>query len=1753
MRKIISSVFARLLIVAMLISVFAGNVQAQDVEYVWFTFVGNDSPTIANTPTTFTVQTSGEFSYVEWNFGDGSPILQTSKLTVEHTYTQSGSYTAFVSLFDVYGNLVDERDTFVSVLEAPRLNSVINDSPTILNSPTTFKVNASGSYQEIQWNFGDDTPLLKTSMFTVTHTYSDTGSYTAQVALLDSDGNIADAWETTVIIAEQPTDGEIALFCNSPTQVNTPVNCEIFIPSSVTAEGVVWDFGDGSSSTTSDSLQTTHTYTSTGRYLVEATLQPDGQTVSTFVDVTLTCQDLYLEPNNNRDTATSFTIGSPRSLSFCTPGDEDWFMFNLTADTQYRIETLNLAGGSDTTLELYDANGDLIASDDNGGTGVASLILLQDTLNLHGGQYALKVTQADGSGTPAYTYDLNIEAWTPYPDLSVSKGASVNKATTGSEITYLIHYRNSGRAGIPNANNVTITDILPAGLTYVSAESLSGDFTAERTGQTIEWNIGTLAAGANGYLRLTAQVDDSANIGDVLTNNISISSDEAGDMKPADNTDTADITVAEAEADAVIYKSGFESVAQGDTIWYYLNYWNAGNTSLENVEITDELPANTTFDGEAYSSPDTTMQRDGNALTWSLDSLSPNRNGYISFKARVADSFTGNLENTAEIGSDTTDVEPGNNTSSAQTEVYQTSGIEGEISLPTDASLQWANITAYKNVNGQWRYRRGTTPNADGTYTIADLQDGLYAVRFSGYATLDGQQYYFKKFHLEGDTLDTATPVIVPQGETVSNIGVSITMEPPKAEFSRPKNGYASIDPETGEASLETWADTLETTIVRQACSGGSEPDGDVTLRIVSSMQAATTQPMSPVSGREGFYQATIEDRKMKRGENITFSVLATCNGNPEETTVGKARRLFDPSGYITNEVNGNPVQDAVVTLYKVPGWEARTGPSDVRPQTCESNLSKEPDELWSQPAPEALGEFALPDSGEIDPTRNPQITDEEGHYGWDVAAGCWYVVVEKDGYVSKVSPVVGVPPEVTDLDLTLMPIQAEFSAESYTVPENVGTATITATLNTAVTFPVTVTYSSLDDDAATTANMDNDYTPVNGQIIFPAGSTMQTFPITITDDTRNEADETIMLALSNPLSATLGTNNRVMLTIEDDDQESLPGVAFTDKAVMVNEDVGTATLTVTLSNAYTKPVIVTYTSMNDDDVATENATAGSDYEAVDNQLVIPAGDTRATFPLAITEDTVREVTETVKLALSDPINATLDTPDTMRVVIEDNDEAEKPGVKFSTSVYTVSEAIDTAFITATLSSAYEETVTVDYATVSGGSASAENDYTETSGTLTFAADTTTQSFTITINNDSRRENNETIEMELSNPTNASLDTPQEATLVIADDDATGLSGVHFTSQDYRIAEDVKTATLTVTLSAISDVPVEVDYATMMSGTATLDDDYTAVSGTLEFETGAITQTIEVAIRDDQISEEDETIVLALSNPVSATLDIPYTTTLTIVDDEPETAEETPDRIELTATPDSPVTTNDVYTVTATVYAGDNVVPDAAVTFDAEGGGQLSPESATTDAEGKVTTALSSSTPATVTVRASVGEISKTIEGLKFTTIGKQYNPENDFKQDFDDGNLTIEIPAGAYDEPLLINIISLGNTPPAGVPELSNATNPIVRQTFRYYSVQMTKPDGTDVTNKVTFNKTEASNGLRVTIKFNAAASLQAPVDVPAAEAHLLSLGNYTAGWSIIPGTVGNNSMSVELTNPGSTFAVLTSERVVYLPLIDR
>ncbi|MCP4702447.1 MAG: autotransporter domain-containing protein [Gammaproteobacteria bacterium] len=206
--------------------------------------------------------------------------------------------------------------------------------------------------------------------------------------------------------------------------------------------------------------------------------------------------------------------------------------------------------------------------------------------------------------------------------------------------------------------------------------------------------------------------------------------------------------------------------------------------------------------------------------------------------------------------------------------------------------------------------------------------------------------------------------------------------------------------------------------------------------------------------------------------------------------------------------------------------------------------------------------------------------------------------------------------------------------------------------------------------------------------------------------------------------------------------------------------------------------------------------------------------------------------------------------------------------LKFSEALYTVNESARIATITVTRNDTvkkYARAVSVDFS-ISDGSASGQQDYTPTSGTLLWSeGDTEPKTFSIFINDDLFTEDDETVNLSLSNPQDASIGGDPNARLIIIDDEAPGKAG--FSSDTYRAGEIDGGVTISVLRSEGSDGGLSVDYLTV-DGSAIGGEDYTPASGTLTWADGDLSpKTFRVMVLHDDFIEGNETIGLALNNP----------------------------------------------------------------------------------------------------------------------------------------------------------------------------------------------------------------------------------------------------------------------------------------------
>jgi uncharacterized delta-60 repeat protein len=108
---------------------------------------------------------------------------------------------------------------------------------------------------------------------------------------------------------------------------------------------------------------------------------------------------------------------------------------------------------------------------------------------------------------------------------------------------------------------------------------------------------------------------------------------------------------------------------------------------------------------------------------------------------------------------------------------------------------------------------------------------------------------------------------------------------------------------------------------------------------------------------------------------------------------------------------------------------------------------------------------------------------------------------------------------------------------------------------------------------------------------------------------------------------------------------------------------------------------------------------------------------------------------------------------------------------------------------------------------------------------------------------------------------------------------------LEFAQARFDVVEGAGTVTIEVARLGSSADAVQVDYSTA-SGTATITD-YEPTSGTLSFAADQTTATFTITILDDDLAENDETVLLSLSNPTGgAELGSQRTSVLVILNDD---------------------------------------------------------------------------------------------------------------------------------------------------------------------------------------------------------------------------------------------------------------------------
>ena len=312
----------------------------------------------------------------------------------------------------------------------------------------------------------------------------------------------------------------------------------------------------------------------------------------------------------------------------------------------------------------------------------------------------------------------------------------------------------------------------------------------------------------------------------------------------------------------------------------------------------------------------------------------------------------------------------------------------------------------------------------------------------------------------------------------------------------------------------------------------------------------------------------------------------------------------------------------------------------------------------------------------------------------------------------------------------------------------------------------------------------------------------------------------------------------------------------------------------------------------NDVDVTTEANSLFLDPQMVNPRMPVLGTDTWASLVDAfLLQGTSPAINEGLDLSSGAPYYVPYDILGTARPVdtyydigVHEYGVPGLPTIAFDSASSSGSESTTPANLAVSLSASSSDTVTVDYAVTGGTATGGGVDYTLAAGTLTLSPGVTSDDVVVTIVNDDLVESNETIQVTLSNPSNATLGANTVHTYTINDNDV--YPSVEFDMVSSSDDESVTPASLSVSLSAAYVQTVTVDYA-VTGGDATGGGvDYTLAAGTLTFDPNDVSKTIDIAIVNDGLVESDETVEVTLSNPSNATLGANTVHTYTILNDD---------------------------------------------------------------------------------------------------------------------------------------------------------------------------------------------------------------------------------------------------------------------------
>ncbi|HXU74934.1 MAG TPA: Calx-beta domain-containing protein [Methylomirabilota bacterium] len=374
------------------------------------------------------------------------------------------------------------------------------------------------------------------------------------------------------------------------------------------------------------------------------------------------------------------------------------------------------------------------------------------------------------------------------------------------------------------------------------------------------------------------------------------------------------------------------------------------------------------------------------------------------------------------------------------------------------------------------------------------------------------------------------------------------------------------------------------------------------------------------------------------------------------------------------------------------------------------------------------------------------------------------------------------------------------------------------------------------------------------------------------------------------PVASALG-RSKAPFTITDDDHRS-GTLGFAQPNFTVNENAGSATITILRTNGSFGSVTVQYTT------ADGTGLAGLDYQFRSGSITFGNGQTTKTFSVPIINNSVvQPVDRTVNLRLSGlGGGASLGLSNAVLNIVDDDFP---PGfINFSSATFATNESAGAVILTLNRSGGSRGTITVQCGTTNG-SALAGINYVATTNTVQWNdLDSAPKTVTIPLIHDGVVGTNKTFQAVLFNAkvntTNSPIvlsGSPTKTTVTMIEDDRYG--NLQFSAGSYQVNENGGFATITVIRTGGASDALHVQFATADAGAVSSGPlpNYVATNGLLTFNPGEVSKSFTVTLLDDGVFDPPLnnfffTVNLSGLTPAGAVFGSPTTVPVYILDAE---------------------------------------------------------------------------------------------------------------------------------------------------------------------------------------------------------------------------------------------------------------------------